>query len=390
MLVWRFNSPDIRDSITQAAGGFRRPVLFLLTALIALGGMNSSHAADPARSSAAAWLAGDQVEQLDQAIIFYSEIHEQGGWQVLPDGPVLSPGIRHTDVPLIRRRLRFTGDYTGQMDADPLLFDTRLGEAIEHFQARHGLPGSGTLGRLTRRLLRVPVEDWLAQLVQARIDWLTFSKAAPADAGQQRVWINVPEARVSAIRGNKIELSMRAIVGRPSRPTPILSSQINKVVVNPTWTVPRTIAVEDILPRQQASRSFLARNHIRVYQGWDEDAPELDPQTIDWDLLSVKNFPYRLRQDSGPGNSLGQFKFNFPNKYDVYLHDTPAPGLLDLSYRSLSSGCVRVADSEELARWLVDYDSQALLTLSLQGAKSQTLGIPLPEGIEIDVVYITA
>jgi len=391
MLVWHFNNyPDLRHSVIQAVGGFRQPVLFWCAILVAASSINAVHAADTASSSAAAWLSGDQVERLDQAIISYTEIHAQGGWQPLPEGPELSPGMRHPDVPLVRRRLRLTHDFIGEMNADPLLFDTYLGLAIAHFQIRYGLPGSGRLDRLTRRLLSVLVDDRLAQLVQARTDWQALSSDLPVDIEQQRLWVNVPEALVSAIRGDRVELSMRAIVGHPSRPTPTLSSHIKKVVVNPTWTVPRSIAVRDILPRQQADGGFLARKHIRVYQGWSADAAELDPRTIDWDLLSATHFPYRLQQDAGPGNSLGRLKFDFPNKYDVYLHDTPVPGLLDLSYRSLSSGCVRVADPEQLAQWLVDQDSQVLLMRLLQDPAYKTQGIPLTRDIEIDVVYITA
>jgi murein L,D-transpeptidase YcbB/YkuD len=381
---------NFRHSFPQAAGHFRRLVHFCCAVLVILCGINTVHAADPARSSAAAWLAGDQVEQLDQAIAWYTEIRDQGGWSPLPEGPLLSAGMRHADVPLVRRRLRFTRDYTGEMDADPLLFDTRLSAAVEHFQLRYGLPGSGTLDRLTRSFLNVPVNDLLAQLVYARADWLELTRNSLVDTGQQRVWVNVPEALVSAIRGSQVELTMRAIVGHPSRPTPTLSSRINMVVVNPSWTVPRSIAVANILPRQLRDKNFLARNHIRVFKGWADDAPEIDPKTVDWGLLSTTNFPYRLRQDPGPDNSLGQFKFDFPNKYAVYLHDTPAPGLLDLSYRSLSSGCVRVAAPEELARWLLGQNSQVLLSQSLQGARNVTHGIRLTESVEIDVVYITA
>jgi murein L,D-transpeptidase YcbB/YkuD len=404
MLVWHFNSPSnkagiragIRSGTKRSATyvffgiAFRRPILLFCTALMTLSSINIVHAADAGSSSAAAWLNGDQVELLDEAINFYAAIQTQGGWPAIPAGLLLGPGNRHADVPLIRRRLRATRDYTAEMAADPLLFDAQLSAAIEHFQLRYGLPGSGALDRLTLSLLRVPVDDLLLQLVQARADWQEFAGALPVNTDEQRVWVNIPEASVSAIRGSQVELNMRAIVGHPSRPTPVLKSQINMVVVNPTWTVPRSIAVRDILPRQQANSNFLARNRIRVFQGWGDDAPELDPQTIDWGLLNSTNFPYRLRQDAGPGNSLGRYKFSFPNEYDVYLHDTPVPGLLDLSYRSLSSGCVRVAAPDELARWLLGQNSQALLTQSLQGARNLTHGIPLTEAVEIDVVYITA
>jgi murein L,D-transpeptidase YcbB/YkuD len=343
----------------------------------------NSAVAETEYSSAKAFLAGDQLSGLDEAITQYSVAHEQGGWQAIPDGSTLVAGSRHADVRLIRRRLRASGDYQAQMGADPLLFDIQLAEAVQRFQARNGLVADGEIDLLTRRTMSISVEERLDQLKQARIAW----QGMPDKTNDRRVWVNIPEATVTALDGGKIRLSMRAIVGHPSRPTPTLTSKIRNVIVNPSWTAPKSIAVRDLLPRQQRDNSFLGRNNFRIYAGWAADAVEVSPEDVQWQQLGENNFPYVLRQDPGPGNSLGQFKFEFPNEYDVYLHDTPSQGLLGLSYRTLSSGCVRVEEPRLLADWLVGADQ---LKRFIQRAGKDTSTFALSQSVALNLVYLTA
>ncbi len=348
--------------------------------------LSVSHAYASDSSSAAAMLSGDQLQRLDRAIAYYTEIRDQGGWQPVPDGPVLMAGMRHPDVRPLRQRLRATGDYRAKMGADPLLFDVQLMQALMHFQSRHGLVTDGVVDSLTRIILNTPVAQWLAQLEHARMEWANL----PGGYLPRRVWVNIPEATVVALDSGQVELSLRAIVGHPSRPTPVLSSHIRNVIINPSWTVPVSIAVQDLLPRQQADAGYLARHHIRIFSGWSADAAELDADEIRWDQLNANNFPYRLRQDPGPHNSLGRVKFVFPNEHDVYIHDTPIPELLNLSFRSLSSGCIRIADPDALTHWLVGGSQQARLANLETQSSYQTHAVSLREGVPVDLVYLTA
>ena len=187
-------------------------------------------------------------------------------------------------------------------------------------------------------------------------------------------------------QGNEV-LAMRAIVGRPYRATPSFAATLSKVVINPTWTVPRSIAVADLLPVQQKDSDFFQRKHIRVFSN-TKQAKEIDPAQIDWPKLDKNNFPYKLRQDAGPTNSLGRIKFVFANPYDIYLHDTPGKFLFNLPNRTFSSGCVRIEKPLQLAsslattEWRVDE-----IQKSIDAGATRTVNLLTPTPIYL--VYIT-
>jgi murein L,D-transpeptidase YcbB/YkuD len=340
--------------------------------------------------SAEALLGGDQLVLLDAAIAHYEEIEAAGGWPLLEsaaDKPILAAGSIHADVRIIRKRLDKTGDVRHEMGADPQFFDRNLAGSVMRFQRRHGLEPTGVVDHTTRYRLSLSVDELLEQLRHAHSQWAALRVV---DSGR-RVFVNIPEARAYAINGDDIELDMRVIVGHPNRPTPVLSSYINGIVVNPIWTIPRSIAVQDYLPRQQQDGSYFERNSIRVYSNRDDGAKEVSPQEIDWQLLSDRSFPYRLKQDAGPGNSLGRYKFEFPNAYDVYLHDTPGQPLLDLGYRTLSSGCVRLQEPAALAKWLAGSEQPSgRLREAEELAGYQSRKIRITEKIPVDLVYLSA
>ena len=142
---------------------------------------------------------------------------------------------------------------------------------------------------------------------------------------------------------------MRVIVGRQARRTPFFAGEITSIRLNPTWTVPERIAVEDKLPVILDDRDFLKEHGFRVFAPAGEAWREIDPAEVDWTRLSEKHFPYRLRQDPGPENALGRIKFQIPNLHDIYLHDTPSRGLFARAERGFSSGCIRVEHPVDLA-----------------------------------------
>jgi len=296
----------------------------------------------------------------------------------------LAAGRRDPEVRMLRQRLRATGDFTGDVIADPLFFDQQLLSAVQRFQQRHGLREDGRVSGQTLQLLNLPVESRIAQLEYARDAWAQI----PARDVRRRVWVNIPEAAVSAITTTQLDLHMRAVVGHPTRPTPGLSSAIRRVIVNPSWTVPQSIAGLDLLPRQQADAEFFDQRGFDVYTSFSSDDSRVDPAAIDWQRVDQERFPYRLRQRPGPGNSLGRFKFEFPNDVDIYLHDTPARALLGLSVRSLSSGCVRAQDSRALADWLLQSDPR--LVAAATDAEWRTRAFAVPEPVPVDLVYLNA
>ncbi len=356
----------------RAANSIRAAACLLLT--LAAGPLAASH-------SPAAY------ERLDSAVRSYAALARNGGWQPVADGLDLQLGQRDGQVPAIRERLRITGDYTGPGEANPYLFEAALDVAVRRFQQRHGLPVNGIVSPLVREAMNVPVEKRLAQLTAARATHASL----PPVLGERYVWINLPAARLDAIEDGESALSMRTVVGKPQRPTPELQSEIRHLVLNPHWTIPPSIARLDVLPKQARDPDYLGSRDIRVFAGWQTDAPELSPSELPWqEYLRGRNFPYRLRQDPGPQNSLGQVKIAFANPYDVYLHDTPSRVLFDLPIRTFSSGCVRLEDALALSRWLLannaERDRARVAGQRARGRRTLFLEEPVP----LYMVYLTA
>jgi murein L,D-transpeptidase YcbB/YkuD len=280
-----------------------------------------------------------------------------------------------------------TNDYDGTTPANAYLFDSALDRATRGFQARHGLLVNGIIDEATRRVMNVSLEDRIQQLSIAMERW----RWLPRSLGDEYVWVNAAEAKLNIIIDGKSVLSMRTIVGHSTRPTPSLQSEIRRVVFNPTWSVPYSIATEDLLPKLRNDHSFLTRNGFRVYTGSSNNTREVNPTDVDWSDISPNSFPYRFIQQSGPGNSLGRIKFVFDNPHNIYIHDTPSKGLFGLRTRTFSSGCVRLEQADEFANALLaadrdwsDTDTQRYLD------DDHTQGINLQRKIPIYVVYITS
>ena len=342
--------------------------------------------------------------RLRAALASYQLLAAAGGWPSLPVGTKVQPGERAATVAALRERLRVTGDFSGLSGtADTWFFDAVLQRALQDFQARHGLPATGIVDDRTLAALNVPAAD-RAQQLQAtltRWNWL------PREFGPRYLWVNVPGGYLELVEDGAPTLAMRIIAGHPERPTPSFKDSVSQIVVNPSWSVPQRIAVEDLLPTQREDPTFLARLGIRVLTGAGR---ELDPAGIDWQRLNAKRFPYRLRQDPGPLNSLGRLKFVLHNPWDIYLHDTPSRRLFDLNSRTLSSGCIRLEKPEELAKRLLDVPvgaASAATSLPLESSPRVSSGrevaaevaptgapatrtLTLPRRIPLYVVYLTS
>jgi murein L,D-transpeptidase YcbB/YkuD len=205
--------------------------------------------------------------------------------------------------------------------------------------------------------------------------------------------VNIAGFEVRAVTDGVTALDMRAIVGRPHRRTPVFSDVMSYMVLNPSWNIPPSIAVQDKLPLIRKDPSYLSQQNIKVFSGWGADARELDPADIDWAAVSAKNFPYRLRQEPGALNALGTMKFMFPNKHNVYLHDTPARELFAKSTRDFSSGCIRIEHPLDLALFLLEQDEawnmeRIKRTLATQIEQTVRLPQPVPVHIQYWTVWV--
>jgi len=325
--------------------------------------------------------------RMHQALARYGEIVKNGGWPMIPDGPDIRRGDRGDRVMILRQRLRVTGDLPPDPGEQVSLFDEALELSVIKFQWRHGLDPDGVVGPATLRALNVTADERLRQLAVNMQRWCWL----PHFLGRLHIIVNIANFEIAVIEAGKVVLSMRAVVGKDYRRTPVFTDQMTHLVLNPYWNIPETIAVEDMLPKIKKNRRYLATEKINVFQGWSADAGEIDPGTINWDQITAENFPYRLRQDPGPHNALGRVKFMFPNKYNVYLHDTPARQFFQKTERTFSSGCIRIEKPIELAAYLLrddpKWDREAILAAIEDGAERT---IQLPETIPIHLLYWTA
>jgi murein L,D-transpeptidase YcbB/YkuD len=316
----------------------------------------------------------------------YRQIQADGGWPQIAAGPTLRIGMQDARIAALRRYLVITGDLPSPWCEDQYRFDPPLEDAVKRYQRRHGLVADGVVGPGTLASLDIPIENRIIQLMLNMERWRWF----PEDLGPRYIMVNIPGFELRLVENEAVALTLRAIVGRKSRPTPILNSQMTYLELNPYWNIPQKIARQDILPKIQDDPEYLVRKAIRVFDSWEADAPALDPLGIDWSGLSPDHFPYRLRQQPAGDNALGKVKFMFPNDQSVYIHDTPGKSLFGRSKRLFSSGCVRVEEPLALAlnllkdqRW-----SHSRLALAVKSRQNRTIVLETP--IPVHLVYFTA
>uniref|UniRef100_Q0HUS1 Peptidoglycan-binding domain 1 protein n=1 Tax=Shewanella sp. (strain MR-7) TaxID=60481 RepID=Q0HUS1_SHESR len=269
-------------------------------------------------------------------------------------------------------------------DNNPMRYDDELVRAIKNFQTQHGLQADGVIGKQTLY--------WLNQSPYARAKLLAkntlrlqiFTRTLPASY----LVINIPAFELQFVEAGKVILNSKVIVGKASRPTPLLSSHISSVVVNPQWRVPRTIVRRDILPHIRQDGHYLQDRGFDVY---DYDGARVEHSPQEWQELASSHFPYRLVQRPGAKNALGRYKFHFDNSFSVYLHGTSEPSLFKKTDRALSSGCIRVEKVEELARWFQTHlvkDTRLWDKLTPNTTQSQWFA--LSDTMPVYTVYWTA
>lgn len=322
-------------------------------------------------------------DQLRQALAHYRQIAAQGGWPTVPAGPALKPGMRDPRVGALRRRLALSADPAGIPASDPHLYDAGLEAAVLDFQRRHGLAQDAIVGPATLRALNTPVTERIDQLRVnlERARWILH------DLPDDYVLVDIAGYRVSLVRGGEVAWEARAVVGKPYRKTPVFRSRITYLELNPTWTIPPTILRKDILPAVRQDPDYLKNRNMRVLE---MDGREIDMATIDWSQYAGSGFPYLIRQDPGPENALGRIKFMFPNKYSVYLHDTPGKSLFEKNQRAFSSGCIRVENPYQLAQLLLDdpvHWSQARIRSLVDSGKTRIINLERP--VTILLLYWT-
>jgi len=322
---------------------------------------------------------------LKKSLLKYCQIEENGGWEIFStDLPKLEKSMRHPDIALLRKRLAITQGFIEFNPGDENLFDQLLHDQVVLFQLRNGLNADGVAGKATIEALNISVKDRIAT-VEANLErWRWLSD----DLGKRYIKVNIANFELQVIENDKQVFYSMAIVGRLYRETPVFSSIIKYLVLDPDWTVPPTILNEDIIPAVIKNPAYLAINNMKVLRN---DGTEVDPLTIDWDSVLTTGFPYSIREEPGPVNPLGRIKFMFPNQYNVYIHDSPARNLYLQTDRSFSSGCIRISKPLELGEYLLkdnpEWVPEQIKNVIDQGMERTVI---LEKPIQVHIVYLTA
>jgi len=357
------------------------------------------------RSDPAAYLSSFQPDQPQFEALRQKLIALRGGKvehavaekpaNFISDGPVLKLGVVDPRVAIVRKRL----DVPTEPGMNPNTYDMGLALAVQRFQQANGTYGDGAIGAGTRRLLNgqpsaEPREGASSAQIRAILINMERWRWLPHDLGPYYVNVNIPEFMLRVVDDGKPVHTTRVVVGKPEKQTPVLSNEMQEIVFGPFWNVPTSIKIEEIRPyvREEASwfggggfnTAVFQRHNLRLkYNG-----EEIDPAVVDWNRVDIRSFD--IYQPPGPDNVLGKVKFVFPNKHDVYMHDTPQKFYFAQAVRAESHGCMRVQNPDQLAAVLLKHDrgwSEARTEQAMEDGYDSH--VALQQKIAVYITYFT-
>ncbi|WP_422073275.1 L,D-transpeptidase family protein [Tranquillimonas rosea] len=309
------------------------------------------------------------------------EQRRMGGWGPRVPGGRLEQGDSGERVVALRNRL-IAMDYLRR--SPTAQYDARMAEAVQAFQRDHGLKVDGIAGESTLAEINRPIDDRIGQILVAmeRERWLNSP-----DRGKRHVLVNLTDFKARIVDEGEVTFETKSIIGKdvPDRETPEFSDTMDHMVVNPSWYVPRSIVVNEYLP--QLRRNPYALSHMKIVDRNGRSAN----RNRGFAQYNKSNFPFSMRQPPGPKNALGQVKFMFPNRYNIYLHDTPAQSLFTRDRRAFSHGCIRLDDPYEFAYALLERqesDPQGYFQNILNTRSERRVNLDQP--VPVHLIYRTA
>lgn len=329
----------------------------------------------------------ESYARLKKSLVFYRMIATNGDLPKVPVSILLKKNPDAYEIKRLKKRLVISGDLTQDNKRDNAVYNKALKQAVIRFQRRHGLNPDGVIGPLTLEAMNVPAETRIRQ-IELNLERMRWTSG---NLGSRYIMINIADYRLDIMENDSSVMSMDVIVGRPYWNTPVMSETMTHIILNPSWKIPDSIAGEELLPRIMENPDILTNKNIKILSSWSNNAEEIDPKTIHWSDITIDDFQYKLRQEPGNTNPLGNIKFMFPNNFNVYLHDTPGKNLFSKNTRSFSHGCIRLSRPFDLAEYLLQNHkgwTRKKLLDSVKTRKKQ--GIHLPKPIDIHILYLTA
>jgi len=288
-----------------------------------------------------------QYQRLRDVLEYYRTLaRETPEWPKITSTKPLKLGDNNPDILVLRQLLNLHGDLENDIPSSKL--DREVDAALRQFQRRHMLEADGLVGGKTKEALNRPIDELIVKTLinMERLRWL------PDNLGDKHIIVNVAGYQVQAFERAEAKLTIPAIVGRPSRRTPLFYADLKNVVINPSWGVPYNILVHDKLPKIIQDPDYVRRSGFTVT---DSSGNIIDPDQADWENEGAS---YHLRQSPGRHNALGQVKFNIENPYTIYMHGTPEEKLFQKTARAFSSGCIRLKNPIELAVWVLNDENK--------------------------------
>ena len=304
-----------------------------------------------------------------------------GGWGATVPATTLESGNSGNAVVVLRNRLIAMG-YLARTNT--MIYDAQITDAVMQFQIAHGLNPDGEVGAATMAQINIGVEQRLQSVMVAleRERWFNTER------GKRHILVNIPDFTAKIIDDGKITFVTRSVVGarQSDRVTPEFSDVMEHMIVNPSWYVPRSIVTKEYLPSMQ--RNPGAASHLVIT---DRRGRKVSRSQIDFSRYTARNFPYAMHQPPSRSNALGLVKFMFPNKYNIYLHDTPSKSLFARDVRAFSHGCIRLADPFDFAYALLavqDIDPEATFQRALRSGRETRIVLDSP--VPVHLIYRTA
>ncbi|WP_081209569.1 L,D-transpeptidase family protein [Salegentibacter sediminis] len=300
----------------------------------------------------------------------------------VPQGESIKPGDTSSRMAMIALRLNELNFIDSIPPNSTHKYNQNLQEAIRKFQEHHGIETDAVIGEGTISELNSTYEERYKQILVNMERW----RWHPQDLGDHYIIVNIPNYRLHLVKEKDTISSNRVMVGTEARKTPVFSDKIEHIVYNPTWTIPPTIKKNDVIPAAKRNSSYLTSRNMAVFDG---SGQRLNPSEINWNNPEVVNYTYR--QEAGPANPLGKVKIIYPNRYSIYLHDTPSKKLFEKNSRAQSSGCVRVEGVLDLAEYLLNdqekYTSEKIQEILDSG---RTTTIKITKDVRVHHFYWTA
>jgi murein L,D-transpeptidase YcbB/YkuD len=335
---------------------------------------------DPGKFLAQFESRNPQYQALKRMLVLYRAMAEEGNWPVIPAGPDIKPGASDPRIPAIRRLLMRMGDHAG--GGGGATYDPATVAAMQQFQGRHGLEAKGLIGKQTIMALNIPPDERARQIMLNMERW----RWMPENMGDHHFMVNLAAFELQEVEAQDVIGRMNVVVGAVATQTPEFSDELEYVEINPTWTVPYSIATGEMLPKLRQNPFAYAADFDVFMNGnlasW---------AGIDWAAYGPGNFPFTFRQRPGPKNALGRVKFMLPNAHNIYLHDTPAKDKFLATTRAFSHGCIRLSRPMDLAYRVVgDIVGWSRARIDATFAAGQTARVPLKAHIPVHLIYATA